>query len=128
MSITCGNHKDEAHRYLVVKHDSVASVKACYDPKVTTFLCTWMVERTDLVGDDEFGYEPYTHVVDCEALAFATEDSWHCENGHEHLTYGSARQQAQERIEAMVEDFASRDATVAARLDAGESALQIAGF
>ncbi len=128
VEITCGNHRDEAHRYLVVKHHSVQSVRDCFDPTVETFLCGWMIERTDLVGDDEYGYEPYTRVVDCEALAYATEGGWHCENGHEHLTYGSPAQQAEERIEAAVEEWASRDGSVAGRLDAGETYRQIAGI
>lgn len=127
MSITCGNHRDEAHRYLTVKHNTTKSVGDCYNPKVETFLCDALYERTDMVGDDEYGYEPYTREVACDALAYVTEDGWTCEAGHEHLTYGSARQQEEEAIEAAVEFMASRDSNIAGRLDAGESYRQIAG-
>jgi hypothetical protein len=135
MSITCGNHKDSNDLRKVVKHDSVASVRACYDPKVNTALCGWLVEiPTASLYPPEADWYPdsasdvYT-TVECGSLAFFdAEGSFRCEAGHEHLAYGSAAQQAEERIEAAVEEWAGRDGAVAARLDAGESYRRIAGF
>lgn len=122
--ITCGNRK--AHDGQVAQHATVEGVRHCFADAVT-FNCPWLVERTHTWGDEEYGYESDTVTEECGALAWAIEDGWECELGHQHLTYGSARQQAEERLEAMVEDMASRDGSIAARLDAGETYRQIAG-
>lgn len=82
--ITCGNRA--AHDGTTAQHATTASVRACYDPSVETFACGWLIEVTTEVGDDEWGYEPYTRIVDCGALAFATDRGWHCEAGHDYVT------------------------------------------
>lgn len=132
--IVCGRctHQPDAKRGEQAHHASVEAVKACYAYAATygpenVFSCEWRGEVTVDVGDDEYGYEPYTHEVDCGAPAHANDDGWECFNGHKHLTYGSEAQQAEERIEAAVEHLASRDGNVAGRLDAGETWQQIAG-
>jgi hypothetical protein len=125
MSITCGNR--DRHQGQVGEHFTTEGVRACFLAPVT-FTCGWLVERTYTVGDDESGYEGYTVTEECGALAWTTDQGWVCDAGHEHLTYGSEAQQAEERVEAMVEALASRDGSVAARLDAGESWRRIAGI
>jgi hypothetical protein len=112
MSITCGNR--DRHQGQVGEHFTTEGVRACFLAPVT-FTCGWLVERTYTVGDDESGYEGYTVTEECGALAWTTDQ-------------GSEAQQAEERVEAMVEALASRDGSVAARLDAGESWRRIAGI
>jgi len=86
--------------------------------------CPWLVEVRNNNPEPDFPSDCYD-VVPCGAPMFAVdrdiEAGWYCSNGHHHFTYGSARQQAEERLEAMVEVAASHDPRIAARLDAGES-------
>jgi hypothetical protein len=69
-------------------------------------------------------------LVTCDAPEFAIdgnpEAGWFCSVGHRHLTYGSPAQQAEEALEAMVEDAAASTPWIAAALDAGESYASIA--
>ena len=105
-----------------------ADVRDCYARRYAfeklangqTFTCSWLYAA----GYDEDGGQI---IRECGAQARETDRGWECLNGHEHLTYGSEAQQADERIEAAVELLASRDGSIAARLDAGESYRQIAG-
>lgn len=78
MSVRCGNHH-ATHGNDPVYHADRESVRRCYNPNVETFLCGWLVQR----GWTEDG-EPI--VVECGALATATERGWSCEAGHEHVT------------------------------------------
>jgi hypothetical protein len=48
--------------------------------------CSWMVEQTRWVGDDEYGYEPVVKIVDCGAPAVFGSDRWACAAGHEHVS------------------------------------------
>lgn len=77
--------------------------------------CPWLVERRRTAGhrcaegcDEgcwaaEMDAEAGPEVIECGAPMTVTADGWHCEAGHEHLTYGSRLQQAQERLEARAE-------------------------
>jgi hypothetical protein len=126
--IVCGRctHAPDAPRGEQLHHRSVSEVKACYDYARTygaesVFRCSWLYQA----GHDEDG-EPI--ILSCDAPAHETDRGWDCFNGHEHLTYGSPAQQAEERVEAMVEVLASRNGNIAGRLDAGETWQRIAGF
>lgn len=112
--ITCGNRAK--HNGELGYHRSVNQVKECYG---LVTLCRWQMQGPWV--------EDYYAIIECDGIVTFTKDGWHCDNGHEHLTYGSPAQQEQERIEAAVEYMASRDGSIAARLDAGESYRQIAG-
>lgn len=92
--------------------------------------CTWLVAvPTASLYPAEAEWYPdsaadvYTE-VDCGAPVYAIdgdlEIGYRCSNGHQHLTYGSPRQQAEEVLEAAVEVIAQTNAAVAHRLDAGE--------
>jgi hypothetical protein len=148
MSITCGNCTQSLGRAMgcEAKHGTVAEVRACYARKFdferkygqSIGTCHWLVQvPTASLYPPEADWYPdspadvYT-VVECGSPIFAVDgdlaEGWFCrDGGHQHLTYGSARQQAEERLEAMVENWASHDANIAGRLDSGESALDIAG-
>jgi hypothetical protein len=148
MSITCGECTASLGRALgcQVKHDTIAEVRDCFERKYrfeathgkAIGTCSWWVEipTASLHSPEEEWYpdspaDVYT-TVDCgapmHALNGSLDEGWTCRAGHEHLAYGSPAQQAQERLEAMVEDFAARDPQTAARLDAGETWAQIAGI
>jgi hypothetical protein len=96
--------------------------------------CTWLVAvPTASLYPAEAEWYPdspadvYTEVV-CGAPVYAVDgdlDHTRCPNGHEHLTYGSPAQVAQERLEAMVEHAATTTPWIAARLDAGDSWEQV---
>ena len=81
-TITCANHPESD---VEVKHLTVEGVRQCHlNPE--SFTCTWLYERTDLIGDEEYGWEPYTRIVECGAVAWPTQRGWTCEAGHEHVT------------------------------------------
>lgn len=100
--------------------------------------CTWVVAvPTASLYPPEADWYPdspsdvYTEVA-CDAPVFAidgdVEVGYRCSNGHEHLAYGSPRQQAAEVLEAAVEVIAQSNATIAAQLDRGEITWeQVAG-
>ena len=69
--------------------------------------CTWLVEVAS--GDPEPSCPADTvKIVECGAkLTRLDDDGWTCADGHEHLAYGSAAQQAQERAEAQWETTAA---------------------
>lgn len=102
------------------------------DGRATLDTCGWLVDvPTASLYPPEAEWYPdspadvYT-AVPCEAPVYAIDYNdpdagWFCSNGHRHLTYGSAAQQAEEAREALVESMASSTPWIAARLDAGES-------
>lgn len=74
----------------------------------TRATCSWLVERTDVVGDDEYGYEPFTRIEDCGApLTRLDDDGWECAAGHYHHTYGSAAWAAEDAAEWAAERHAA---------------------
>ena len=79
--------------------------------KVELATCGWLVEVPS--GNPEPDSEADCwREVDCGAPLFAIDGDidagWYCANGHQHYTYGSARQQQQEREEAFIETLASQ--------------------
>lgn len=49
-----------------------------------TGTCNWLVDRTRLIGDEEYGWEFDTRVEDCGAEAVFHDEGWECTAGHEH--------------------------------------------
>jgi hypothetical protein len=87
--ITCGNHPDTPDE---VKHLTVEGVRRCH-LDLEVFGCGWLIERTDEVGDDEFGWEPYTRIVACGAVAWPTPRGWECEAGHDYVDIETRRRE-----------------------------------
>src|SRR3954453_13036990 len=94
--VRCGNRA--AHGDTFTYHTNAQAVQACF---LGDGVCDWLMD----LGRDPEGGE--TVVMECGAARHVTEQGWSCDSGHERLAYGSAAQQAEERIEAMVEQFAS---------------------
>jgi hypothetical protein len=98
--------------------------------RATLSTCPWLVEVPSNHPEPDSEADCW-NIVECGAPLFAVDGDldagWFCSHGHQHLTYGSPRQQAEEREEAFVLSMASYDANLAARLDAGETWQSVAG-
>lgn len=78
-----------------------------------TWNCSWRVwvPSGDPEPDVEYGLGGVYIEAECGAAAYELTDpetgevdGWECEAGHRHFTYGSRRQQIEERTEALMEE------------------------
>jgi hypothetical protein len=95
----------------------------------TLATCGWLVEVPSGHPEPDSPADCWT-TVECGAPEFAidgdAEAGWFCSAGHEHLTYGSARQIAEERLESFMEFAAATHPALADALDRGESFREMA--
>jgi hypothetical protein len=67
--------------------------------------CEWLVERPSNNPEPDSAADMFV-TAPCGAPVTMLVDGWECLAGHEHVTYGSFRQQEMEAVEAFEEQYA----------------------